>query len=167
MMEWIQQQWLPSFYYHHSSTLSSSQHATRIAAMWDNNHNMTQHHSEVGTSLSFTSVSLFVPSSFLFNHVISSIMITFLLVSLLYYLLLQYFTTILNIILYLYPPKSSSLPPPTPSSSTSYNNHPNGTTTNNETNHQHQSPHSHRTDSGRSRCNEGTHRLGLVGRHRR
>ena len=73
------------------------QRAERIAALWNNTHHGTTDDGGIASLL-------FLPSSFLWNHVISSILITFLLVSLLYYLLLQHFSTILNRLLQLYPP---------------------------------------------------------------
>ena len=184
-MEWMK--WLPYTRNHHhgnhhhdnhhyDSTLLlpfvDSQHAARIAAMWDIMNTTTtttiSTTTDQATSSSITT-SLFVPLSFLWNHVICSIVITFVLVSLLYYMLLQHFTTILNIILYLYPPATTkkSLPPSSSSSTTtlssseennhynhnrsssnktngncSNNNHSYGTKTNHETNH-----HVHKSSS--------------------
>jgi TLC domain len=82
------------------------QHAERISAVWtlqqSNNTNNNSHHP--------SSDGLFLPSSFVWNHVIPCIVITFTAVSILYYVLLRYFPTILNFILYMYPPQSQSPP---------------------------------------------------------
>ena len=91
-------------------------HAARIVALWNHpSTNLYTQENDGDDDDDGLLVFLFLPSTFLWNHVMTCIVMTFMAVSILYYILFQYFPIILKFVFYIYPPNHNHYVPSTSS----------------------------------------------------